>query len=62
MSGGTRNSSRPSGCNAAALVMDEGCLLQAIRIGDRATRRTAARTLKKLKAIHAAPAKQGAAS
>lgn len=47
--GSNRNSARPGGCNAAALVPDEDVLQQAIRIGDRATRRTAQRNLQKLR-------------
>ncbi len=47
--GSNRNSARPCGCNAAALVLNEDVLLQAIRIGDRATRRTAQRNLQKLR-------------
>ena len=48
IAGANRDSSRVGGCNAAALIMNENVLRQAILIGDRATRRTAQRNLQKL--------------
>lgn len=41
-------SGRIRGCNAAALSTNESVLMQAIRIGNRATRRVARRNLQKL--------------
>lgn len=43
------NSGRTRGCNPAALSLDPGLLAQAIKIGNRATTRAAARNLAKLK-------------
>ena len=53
MRAGTKNSGRVAGCNAAALLLTEDGLLQAIRIGDRPTRRVALRNLKKLRVASA---------